>query len=83
LIFVNVEFAIPENTILGKPPRGHPEPDVSWTGIRLSGYCDSRSVRLGADPFASCNVYRAAWAFLERRFGADYVGYKEKVRRWI
>jgi protein-S-isoprenylcysteine O-methyltransferase Ste14 len=22
-------------------------------------------------------------AFLERRFGADYVGYKEKVRRWI
>jgi len=22
-------------------------------------------------------------AFLERRFGADYVGYKERVRRWI
>jgi protein-S-isoprenylcysteine O-methyltransferase Ste14 len=22
-------------------------------------------------------------AFLERRFGADYVGYKEKVKRWI
>ena len=22
-------------------------------------------------------------AYLERRFGADYVGYKEKVRRWI
>jgi protein-S-isoprenylcysteine O-methyltransferase Ste14 len=22
-------------------------------------------------------------AFLERRFGADYVGYKENVRRWI
>jgi protein-S-isoprenylcysteine O-methyltransferase Ste14 len=22
-------------------------------------------------------------AFLEMRFGADYVGYKEKVRRWI
>jgi protein-S-isoprenylcysteine O-methyltransferase Ste14 len=22
-------------------------------------------------------------AFLERRFGADHVGYKEKVRRWI
>jgi protein-S-isoprenylcysteine O-methyltransferase Ste14 len=22
-------------------------------------------------------------AFLERRFGADYIGYEEKVRRWI
>jgi protein-S-isoprenylcysteine O-methyltransferase Ste14 len=22
-------------------------------------------------------------AFLERRFGADYLGYKAKVRRWI
>jgi protein-S-isoprenylcysteine O-methyltransferase Ste14 len=22
-------------------------------------------------------------AFLERRFGTDYIAYKEKVRRWI
>jgi protein-S-isoprenylcysteine O-methyltransferase Ste14 len=22
-------------------------------------------------------------AFLEKRFGADYLSYKEKVRRWI
>jgi protein-S-isoprenylcysteine O-methyltransferase Ste14 len=22
-------------------------------------------------------------AFLERRFGANYIGYKERVRRWL
>jgi protein-S-isoprenylcysteine O-methyltransferase Ste14 len=55
-----------------------------YFGVAVAGQCVWALILL---PVVLAIIQRWAIepeeAFLERRFGADYVGYKEKVRRWI
>jgi protein-S-isoprenylcysteine O-methyltransferase Ste14 len=55
-----------------------------YFGIAVAGQCVWALILL---PVVLTIIQRRAIEpeeeFLERRFGADYVGYKEKVRRWI